>query len=94
MTTPAAQTADGMRTPLTCILGYVELLLDDPAGALTREQRRHLEAVARSALALERLAAGLEGATGAPRADVAGEVVDLAARRRRRDQAARRRGGR
>jgi signal transduction histidine kinase len=60
MTTLATHLAEGMRTPLTCILGYLELLLDDPAGALSDEQRHHLDAIARSARALQRLAARVE----------------------------------
>ena len=60
MTTLAAHLADGMRTPLTCILGYLELVLDDPAGELSDEQRHHLDAIARSARALQRLAADAE----------------------------------
>jgi len=90
--TLAAHLADRMRTPLTCILGYVDLLLDDPAHELRDEQRRHLEAIVRSARALERLAGGVEEvAEAAPPGDGPRNVVDLAARRA---QAARRRGGR
>ena len=79
MTTLAAQLADGMRTPLTCILGYVELLLDDPAGTLSDEQRRHLAVVTRSAHALERLAAAAEAVAEGEDGHAARTRVDLAA---------------
>lgn len=44
-----------LRTPLTSISGYLELLRDDEAGALSEEQQRFLEVVDRNATRLLRL---------------------------------------
>lgn len=41
--------AHELRTPLSAILGYVEMLLDGDLGHLTRQQRESLETVGRSA---------------------------------------------
>ena len=49
-----------LRTPLTSITGYVELLADGAAGSVTREQERMLEAVARNAARLAFLVGVLE----------------------------------
>lgn len=48
-----------LRTPLTSIIGYVELLMDDEAGALTAEQRTYLEIVQRSTARLVELVGDL-----------------------------------
>jgi signal transduction histidine kinase len=44
-----------LRTPLTSMSGYVELLLEDDADPLTRQQRDFLATVQRGSLRLERL---------------------------------------
>lgn len=48
-----------LRTPLTSIIGYVELLMDEEAGALTDEQRAYLEIVQRSTARLVELVGDL-----------------------------------
>ncbi len=47
--------AHQLRTPLTSIRGYIELLLSGAAGPLAPRQETYLEAVARNARRLERL---------------------------------------
>ena len=49
-----------MRTPLTCVAGYLELLMDDGAGALTEEQRQLVGIAQRNCLRLADLAEDLE----------------------------------
>jgi signal transduction histidine kinase len=49
-----------LRTPLTSISGYVELLADGAAGPITEEQAQLLEAVARNAASLTALIDALE----------------------------------
>ena len=44
-----------LRTPVTSIKGFVELLVDEQTGPLNQEQRRFLEAVNRNTVRLERL---------------------------------------
>ncbi len=44
-----------LRTPLTSIYGYVELLLEEDADALTERQRAYLETVHRGSVRLDRL---------------------------------------
>ncbi|HUF23316.1 MAG TPA: ATP-binding protein, partial [Vicinamibacterales bacterium] len=48
-----ANVSHELRTPLTAVRGYVEALLDAPAGA--EQQRRFLEIIARHTLRMERL---------------------------------------
>ena len=49
-----------LRTPLTSISGYVELLVDGAAGPVTEEQAQLLEAVARNTARLTALIDALE----------------------------------
>jgi signal transduction histidine kinase len=49
-----------LRTPLTSISGYVELLADGAAGPITEEQAQLLAAVARNAARLTALIDALE----------------------------------
>jgi signal transduction histidine kinase len=49
-----------LRTPLTSISGYVELLADGAAGPITEEQAQLLAAVARNAARLTALVDALE----------------------------------
>jgi PAS domain S-box-containing protein len=48
-----------LRTPLTSIVGYVELLLERESGALSEDQERYLQVVARNARRLQRLVGDL-----------------------------------
>jgi PAS domain S-box-containing protein len=48
-----------LRTPLTSIRGYLELVLDGPAGDLTDEQRQFLSVVERNSDRLQRLVGDL-----------------------------------
>ncbi len=54
-----------LRTPLTCIHQYVSLLLDGLAGAVTPEQRDHLETIAKSVQQLHAMIRDLLEATRA-----------------------------
>jgi signal transduction histidine kinase len=49
-----------LRTPLTSVAGYLELLADGTAGPLTGEQARLLDAVARNTARLTELIDALE----------------------------------
>ena len=55
-----ASVSHELRTPLTSICGYVELLLEGEAGALTPEQVRFLEVVDRNAGRLHEVVEGLQ----------------------------------
>ena len=44
-----------LRTPVTSIKGFLELLVEEETGPLTQEQRRYLEAANRNTVRLERL---------------------------------------
>jgi two-component system, OmpR family, phosphate regulon sensor histidine kinase PhoR len=48
-----------LRTPLTSIAGFVELLADGSAGPVTAEQKRLLDAIARNAVKLTVMIDGL-----------------------------------
>jgi signal transduction histidine kinase len=59
-----------LRTPLTCIVGFVELLADGVGGPITAEQERILQTLTRNVSRLARLIDALE--PGGLGADVAG----------------------
>jgi signal transduction histidine kinase len=54
--------AHEMRTPLTCVAGYLELLGDDAAGTLTDAQRELVLVAQRNCVRLGELAEDLEKA--------------------------------
>ena len=53
-----------LRSPLTSIRGYLELVLDGHAGEVTKEQRHFLEVVQRGSDRLLHLVGDLPGAAG------------------------------
>jgi signal transduction histidine kinase len=59
-----------LRTPLTCIVGFVELLADGAGGPITAEQERILQTLTRNVSRLASLIDALE--PGGPDADAAG----------------------
>lgn len=65
-----------LRTPLSSVIGYVELLLDGEAGRLTEDQALMLQRVDASASRLLAVISSLLG--GCSDGLLEGEVVDLA----------------
>jgi signal transduction histidine kinase len=68
-----------LRTPLTSIMGYLELLMDEDEGNLTDEGRHHLEVIRRNADRLMRLVGDilLVAQVQAGTFTVTAEVVDV-----------------